>query len=111
MDEALRFHLDENVPIAIAEALARRGIDVTTTPETGLLGEDDASQLAYCVREQRVLVTQDMDFLRLDRDGSDHAGIACCAVGTRTIGQVVRSLVLLHEHLTPDEMVRHVEFL
>jgi hypothetical protein len=39
--EKIRFHCDEQVERAIAEALRRRGIDVTTTPEAGLLGAAD----------------------------------------------------------------------
>ena len=110
MAEALRFHLDENVPAAIAEALRRRGIDVTTTQDADLLGADDATQLEFCARQRRVLVTQDMDFLRLHREGASHTGIACCAQGTRTIGQMVRSLVLLHELLTAEEIICPVAY-
>lgn len=41
MARTIRFHLDENVHRAIAEGLRRRGIDVTTTPEVGLLNATD----------------------------------------------------------------------
>ena len=34
----LRFHLDEQVPHAIAHGLRRRQIDVTTTTDANLLG-------------------------------------------------------------------------
>ena len=37
MASEIRFHLDECVSTAIAEGLRRRGIDVTTTPELGLV--------------------------------------------------------------------------
>ena len=111
MAEPLRFHLDENVPVAIAEALRRRGIDVTTTQDANLLGADDAAQLRFCLRQRRVLVTQDMGFVRLHREGAEHAGVACCALGTRTIGEMVRSLALLHGLLTAEEMVGEVEYL
>jgi hypothetical protein len=46
MPRTIRFHLDEDVDPAIAEGLRRRGIDVTTTPEVGLLGARDPIQLA-----------------------------------------------------------------
>jgi hypothetical protein len=42
MPRTIRFHLDENCSHAIAAGLRRRGIDVTTTPEAGLLGAGDA---------------------------------------------------------------------
>jgi hypothetical protein len=41
MPRTIRFHVDENRARAVAEGLARRGIDVTTTPETGLMGAID----------------------------------------------------------------------
>lgn len=33
----IRFHLDENVSNVIADGLRRRGVDVSTTPEQGLI--------------------------------------------------------------------------
>jgi Domain of unknown function (DUF5615) len=41
MSEQIRFHLDENVSNAVAEGLRRRGIDVTTTSEQGLISVSD----------------------------------------------------------------------
>ncbi len=37
MPETIRFHLDENISLAVANGLRWRGIDVTTTPEEGLI--------------------------------------------------------------------------
>jgi hypothetical protein len=36
---AIRLHLGENDHLALAEALRRRGIDVTTPVEAGLVGK------------------------------------------------------------------------
>ena len=63
--EKIQFHLDEQVERAIAEALRRRGIDVTTTPEARLLGATDEEQLAFAISQERVIFTQDDDFLAL----------------------------------------------
>jgi len=106
----LRFHLDEMVDSDIALALRRLGIDVTTTPEAGLRTQPDAEQLAYVVREQRVIVTHDADYLRIAQAGEAHAGIAYCALLARTIGQIVERLVELCERLTPSEMNDRVEY-
>ena len=76
MPRTIQFHLDENCHRAVAEGLRRRGIEVTTTPEAGLLSATDEQQLAYCHRESRVLFTQDHDFLRLHAAGVSHSGIA-----------------------------------
>jgi hypothetical protein len=47
--EKIQFHLDEQVELAIAEALRKRGINVTTTPEVGLLGATYEEQLAFAI--------------------------------------------------------------
>jgi len=47
VSERIKFHLDENVSSAIADGLRRRGIDVTTTAEVGLIGASDETQLAF----------------------------------------------------------------
>jgi predicted nuclease of predicted toxin-antitoxin system len=59
----IRYHLDENIPAAVAEGLRRRSIDVTTTAEAGLLGATDEAQLAFARDQGRVIVTQDADLL------------------------------------------------
>ena len=111
MPRTIRFHLDENCAKAIAQGLARRAIDVTTTPEAGLKGVTDEPQLARCLAELRVLFTQDHDFLRLDAAGIQHAGIAFCAKDTKSIGEIIQRLVLMWEVLEPAEMSGQVEYL
>jgi predicted nuclease of predicted toxin-antitoxin system len=88
----MRFHLDELADHAIARGLRLRGIDVTTTTDAGLLSATDEGQLSYALREGRILFTSDDDFLQLNAEGVDHAGIAFCAPESRSIGQIVRYL-------------------
>lgn len=107
----IRFHLDECVDVAVAEGLRRRGIDVTISGESGLSGALDQAQLAFATQEGRVLVTQDSDFLRLHRQGIHHDGICYYLAGTISIGQIIRSLILVHAVLTPEQMRGNVEFL
>jgi len=65
VSERIKFHLDENVSSAIADGLRRRGIDVTTTAEVGLIGASDETKLAFAHQSGRLLFTLDDDFLRL----------------------------------------------
>jgi hypothetical protein len=106
----MRFHLDENVPSAIAEGLRRRGIGITTTPEAELLGAGDEKQLDFAHSDDRVLVTCDADFLRLHDRGVPHAGIVYSPRGKRGIGELIQGLVMIAECLTPEEMRNHVEY-
>jgi predicted nuclease of predicted toxin-antitoxin system len=111
MTDRLRFHLDENVSSAIATALKRAEIDVSTTSTAGLIGQSDTEQLAFAQRENRVIVTHDDDFLRIASIRDDHPGIAYCRKDARSIGEIVEQLVLMYEVLLPEEMKGRVQFL
>ena len=104
MLRTIRFHLDENGPSAIAEGLRRRGIDVTTTPDAGLMGATDEEQAAHALAEGRVIFTLDKDFLAVHAAGVPHAGIVYCRQGKRSIGQIIAGLTQIWETMEPDEM-------
>jgi hypothetical protein len=95
MPGTIRFHLDEHVDPSISDGLKRRGIDVTTTVDAGLVWETDKRHAEYVVRTQRVMCTQDADFLRMHAAGWNHDGIAYCRPHSRSVGEIIRSLVLI----------------
>lgn len=111
MNNRIRFHLDENVDPDVALALRRHSIDVTTTVEMGMLGQTDAVQSAFAYEQGRMIVTHDTDFLRLAIQTTKHYGIAFCQKNIRTIGEIIRSLVLIYEVFTAEEMNGWVEYL
>ncbi len=111
MSQTMRFHLDEHMSHAIAHALRRRGVEVSTTTEAGLLGSEDEDQLAYALSERRVLVTHDPDLIELAHRDQAHAGIAYCDQERHALGSLMRSLLLIWEILSPEEMEGHVEYL
>jgi len=109
--ERIRFHLDEQVDPDIARALRRHGIDVTTTIETGLRAQSDEAQWLFIKQERRVIVTHDADFLRFASRTHDHPGIAYCHKAVRSLGEMIRSLILIYEVLTQEEITGRIEFL
>ena len=111
MPQTLRFHLDEHVAAAIAAGLRRRGIDVTTAADAGLLGSNDYDHVAFALPQGRVIYTNDEDFLVLHDQGTPHAGIVYCHQQRRSIGDVIRALTLLWEVLESEDMRNHVEFI
>jgi hypothetical protein len=111
MKDRIKFHLDENISLAIANGLRRRGIDVTTTPEEILIGKLDEEQLAFAISQKRVIFTQDNDFLRLHQQSVYHYGIAYCHQKSKSIGEIVQGLVLIWQVLEVDEMINHLEYL
>ena len=66
---------------------------------------------AFAASHGRVMVTHDADFLRLHGKGTAHAGIAYCVVGSLTVGEVLRRLVLIYDLLSVEEMENRIEFL
>jgi predicted nuclease of predicted toxin-antitoxin system len=110
MPEKIRFHLDENVEGAIAEGLKQKGIDVTTTPEMGLLNASDKEQVAFALAQGRVIFTHDADFLRLHQAGFEHFGIVYARQGRRLIGEILRVLLQIWESQSPESMRQHIEF-
>jgi predicted nuclease of predicted toxin-antitoxin system len=72
----VKFKLDENMPTDLATMLRQEGHDITDVIEEGLAGEDDRPVLQEAARENRILVTFDLDFadIRTFPPGS-HAGI------------------------------------
>ena len=111
MSRRIRFHLDEQVNSVIARELRCHGIDVTTTVEAGLRTQSDEAQLDFICQEKRVLFTQDDDFLRIASCTQNHPGIVYCKQGSRSIGQIVESLLLICEVYSPEDMIGRVEYL
>jgi uncharacterized protein with PIN domain len=110
LTERIRFHLNANVAPDVARALRRHGIDGTTSIEVDLLTTKDAAQPAYALKEDRVIVTHDADFLRMDARGVDHAGVAYCHKSARSVGEIIRTLMLICGMLEPEEIKRRVEY-
>ena len=106
----ISFYLDEHAAHAIARALGRRGVDVLTTHDAGRLGAEDRAHLTFAAEQDRVLFTQDDDFLRLAAQGVEDTGIAYVQQGV-SLGRIVQGLTLIHDVLEPRDMRNHVEFL
>ncbi len=58
----MRFLLDENIPEDAVVALRNEGHDVVWIPETTLRGVSDEVIWDLAARQERVLVTEDLDF-------------------------------------------------
>ena len=58
----MKFKIDENMPLEVAELLRNAGYDSATVPEQNLAGTSDVGLAAICREEKRILVTLDNDF-------------------------------------------------
>lgn len=97
MTDRIKFYTDEHVSKALVKGLRQRGVDVLTVVEAGMLGVSDEEHLAYAKRRERVLFSQDDDFLRLHAAGATHAGLVY-ARQQIPLGEAILGLMLVHEH-------------
>lgn len=95
------FLLDEHLPSSVAEELEGRGVDVKTVYDVELDGTPDSEILESAERGNRVIVTQDSDFLELDEER--HSGIVFLTepVG---IGDLTRELARVLENFEPEDL-------
>lgn len=70
----MRIKLDENLPARLRPVLSERGHDVDTVVQQGLAGRTDAEVWQAAQRDERFLITQDLDFSDIRRyaPGSHH---------------------------------------
>ena len=111
MAESIAFYMDEHVPKAVVEGLRRRGVDVLTVPEADMMGASDENHLAFARQEQRVVFTQDEDFLRLHAAGAAHAGLVYTHQQGASIGEIIYGLMLVYEIYDATEMTGHLEYI
>lgn len=72
----MKVKLDENIPVRLAAELETLGHDVDTVASEGLKGRPDGDVWSAARREERFLITQDLDFsdVRQFKPGT-HAGL------------------------------------
>ena len=58
----MRFKVDENLPIEVAELFRQAGHEAATVLDQDLGGKDDRAVATICQQEARAFVTLDLDF-------------------------------------------------
>ncbi len=106
----IKFYTDENVSKAVIMGLRQRGVDVLSVPEAGTLGASDEEHLRVAASDERVIFTQDRDFLRLVAAGARHARIVY-ATQNRSVGRLIFGLALIHQVLEAEDMTDHIEYI
>jgi hypothetical protein len=107
--QKIRFYLDEHVSLAIAAGLRRRGVEVLTVQDVGMLGKEDIEHLTFALQEGYVIVTQDAEFLRLHSTGIEHNGIVCGAANFSW--RFPARIDACGSSVGCNEMKNHIEFI
>ena len=90
----MKFKLDENFGTRTQQLFRTAGYDVQTVRDEGLSGSPDQSIYDQCCREQRCLVTLDLDFADVTRFPPKQAsGIAVIRVPKNPSLTLLESLI------------------
>lgn len=107
--------MDHHVSAAITAGLRDRNVDVLTAMEEGAAQWPDEHILERAKEIDRVVFTQDDDFLVLADAWIEaerpFAGLVYAHQLAITTGQAVRDLELIAKALDPDDMRNRVEFI
>jgi predicted nuclease of predicted toxin-antitoxin system len=83
---AARFKVDENLPREVRSLLVDAGHDAHTVNDEHLVGRADADILDVCIKEDRILITLDLDFSDMRKyPPSTHTGIWVLRPETQSI--------------------------
>jgi predicted nuclease of predicted toxin-antitoxin system len=80
-----RFLVDENIDRIIIKVLRKKGWNAISVTEANLAGHSDEDVLAYAWREDRILLTQDHDFLD-DRRFPEHRNPGIIILPSEPVG-------------------------
>src|SRR5437588_290292 len=107
--------MDEHVQRPVASGLRSRGVDVLTVQEVGVAGLADDAILDRATSLDRVVFTQDDDFLReanrRQRLGVSFAGVIYVHQRQLSIGHQVNRLELIAKRNEPADLSSRVEYL
>lgn len=107
--------MDEHVPKAITNGLRLRGIDVLTVQEDGRTGIADNLVFDRAIELQRILFTQDDDFLvevqKRQQQGLTFSGVIYAHQLAISIGRCISDLELIAQIVTLEELAGTVQYL
>lgn len=87
----MRFKVDENLPVDVADLLRQQHDDAMTIFEQRMAGQPDEVVAQVCQQECRVLITLDLDFADIRRyPPENYAGIIVLRPANQGISAVLR---------------------
>jgi predicted nuclease of predicted toxin-antitoxin system len=107
--------MDEHIPRAITIGLRLRGADVLTVQEDGLAGTPDPILLDRATQLQRVLFSQDQDFLveanRRQTEGIAFTGVIWASQLSVSIGDCIRDLEIITQAAELTDLANSILYL
>lgn len=111
----IALYMDEHVRRAITIGLRLRSVDVLTVQEDERAGTPDPILLDRATELQRVMFSQDQDFLveaqRCQAEGIAFSGVIYAPQLSVSIGDCVRDLEIIAKVSAPEDLANRVQYL
>ncbi len=112
---SIALYMDEHIHLAITVALQFRDVDVLTVQDDGRKGTPDNILLDRAAELQRVVFTQDEDFLAIanlrQQEAVNFAGVIYAHQQSVTVGDCVRDLEIIAKVNEPEDLANCVQYL
>ena len=112
---SIAFYMDENVHRGITDGLRIRDVDVLTVQEDGRTGFRDPIILDRATELERVLFSQDDDFLaeatRRQQERINFSGVVYAHKLRVSVGDCVHDLEIIAKAAYPEELANRVQYL
>lgn len=105
----MKFKLDENIPVEASALLQEAGHDSMTVVDQNMGGEEDMQIIQVCSREQRALVTLDLDFADINTyPPSKYHGILVLRIKRQSRMKVLEAIENLIPLLPAEPIVKQL---
>jgi len=105
----MKFYVDENIHSAIVSALQKRGFD-TKYAAHDASGLKDRNHLEKAGQQNRIIITADDDFLKLDQKFK-HAGIIFLTDQEISVGTAIKKIGQISAKIDQNQFENHIEFI
>ena len=112
---SIALYMDENVPLPITNKLRQRDVDVLRAQEDNHQNTPDPIILDRATDLQRVVFTQDEDFLAIansrQQEEVNFSGVIYAHQQNVTFGDCIRDLKIVAKVSEPEDLVNRVQYL
>lgn len=105
----MKFKIDENLPVEIANLLQQAGYDAVTVYDQKLTGKTDPEIANICNKENRAIVTLDLDFSDIRAyPPKDFAGLIVLRLKRQDKLHVLEVFQCILEVLAEEQLVKRL---
>jgi predicted nuclease of predicted toxin-antitoxin system len=105
----MKFKIDENLPIEVAEIFRQAVYEAATVHDQNLVGENDHTLALVCQSERRALIILDTDFADIrSYPPGQYAGLVVLRLKQQDKGSVLKVVTRLIKALATEELERYL---